>query len=336
MPNLDVLDFTRVPRNLPHRNAELETIQRALAPIADGDQGRPVRIHGPGGAGKTSIATEAARKAKREWSTPFVVVDAMRTRTRASTLHEIATGLGCTRTLDGTPPKVFHDFLSDEIDQAVVVVDEAGRLEDLDLLQELTDHESVTPIVICHNEQELLARAGDRIASRLRHGPTIHCRPYRTPELVDILESRLRAGSVSHLANDELLETVGDAANGNARDAIAILARVLDHAQREGVDESSDHVAEVEPQAREDVVRRNLSKLDTPHRTIYRIIYEAGEIRAGELADRIDEELGLSDAERARCLQVLQGSYEVIESEGENRWTTYRPLQDVALDADSP
>lgn len=331
MPNLDVLDFSRVPRDLPHRNAELETIQQALSPIADGSQGRPVRIHGPSGAGKTSVATEAARKARREWGTPFVVVDSMRTRTRASTLHEIASGLGCPRPLDGTPPKVFHDYLRDEVEHAVVVVDEAGRLEDLDLLQELVENESVTPIVICHKEDELLARAGDRVASRLRRGPTINCRPYSVAELVDILDSRIRAGSLSHLVDEELLRTVANASSGNARDAIAILARVIEHAHREGVDAASDLVAEVEPEARKDVVRRNLSKLDTPHRTIYRIIYEAGEIRAGELADRVDEELGISDAERTRYLQALQGSYEVIKSDGENRWTTYRPLQDVGL-----
>jgi len=330
MTDLSVLDFERIPSHLPHRNNELQTIRSALSGIQYGDQGDPVTIYGPSGAGKTSVAVEAARKANREWGNQYAVTDCIRHRTRAALLHEMAAKLGMTAIhRESTPPGRYHDYFRDEVEQAVVIIDEAGQLSDLDVIQELTDSPSLTPIVIIHDEAEFMSRLPVRIASRLRSGPTVQCDPYHVDELVDILNARLRAGSLSHLIRDQTLEVVADHAVGNARDAIALTKRLVEEARRTDSVARPEDVTELAPDAEKRVIRHNLAKLDTEHRVIYQIIYEAGEIQAPELKDRIDDRLGLTDSERARCLNALQGSYQVIEAEGSTRWRTYRPIADV-------
>ena len=331
MTDLSVLDFDRIPRDLPHRNSELETIQAALDDLQYAEPGDPVTIHGPSGAGKTSIAVEAARKAHQSWGISHVLADCIRHRTRAAVLHEIAAGLGMAGIhRESTPPSRYHDYFRDDVTAAVVIIDEAGQLADLDVLQELTNTPTLTPIVIIHDEAEFMSRLPVRVASRLRTGPTVECAPYSVAELVDILTARLRAGSLSHLIRESTLEVVADHAVGNARDAIAVTKQLVEDARERDAVAQPDDVARLAPDAEQRVVRHNLAKLDTEHRVIYQIIYEAGEIQAPELKDRIDERLDLSDSERARCLNALQGSYRVIEAEGSTRWRTYRPIADVA------
>lgn len=330
MTDLSVLDFNRIPSHLPHRNSELETIQSALDGLQYGDHGDPVTIHGPSGAGKTSIAVEAARKAKRSWGIDHVLADCIRHRTRAALLHEIAAGLGMAGIhRESTPPGSYHDYFRDDIDRAVIVIDEAGQLSDLDVIQELTNTPTLTPIVIIHDEAEFMSRLPVRVASRLRTGPAVQCDPYSVDELVDILDARLRAGSLSHLIREATLELVADHAVGNARDAIALTKRLVEDARENDSVAHPEDVADLAPDAEKRVVRHNLAKLDTEHRVIYQIIHEAGEIQAPELKERIDKRLDLSDSERSRCLNALQGSYQVIEAEGSTRWRTYRPIADV-------
>lgn len=91
-------------------------------------------------------------------------------------------------------------------------------------------------------------------------------------------------------------------------------------------------MGEVVRPARKLAIRRNLSKLDTPHRTICQIIYEAGEIGAANSPTASTTSWDkVTSSERATC--SVAGEYLVIESEGENRWAAHRPLEDVSLES---
>lgn len=328
MPDLSVLDFDHLPNRLPNRGQELQTIDSALRRLEAGQDGQPVRIYGPSGAGKTTVATFAAREAADAYGVQYATVDCIEHRTRAAVLHSIARQLGmATASHEGTSAFTYHEYFKNDVDQAVVVLDEASQLADTTVIREVFETGGLTVMVVTHDGEKLESRISESVASRLRTGQKVHCDRYSTDELVQILDARLRAGDLRTEVTNDALQLVAEISAGNARDAIATLKEALSQATGDG-GVTTDVVGDVKVRAKEKVIRRNLAEMDTEHRVIYRIIASAGEISAPELKKRVEEELDISNRKRRRFTDALVYA-NAVEEQGSGRGKTYSPVLDV-------
>ena len=147
-------------------------------------------------------------------------------------------------------------------------------------------------------------------------------------ELVAILEDRLQWGRRDGVVTTDQLETIANAAAGDARVAIGILRTAARRAEQQDTEPISDkNIAEAVPEAKAEIKQKNTEKLTADQRTLYEIIAERSVIAPGELYDRYTERASEWKTKRMmrNYLQKLC-HYNLVVAEGENRGRTYRPV----------
>jgi len=334
--NARELDLELVPEKMPHRDADIEMVAKAFRPIADGREASPVRIFGPSGAGKTTIAQFTIRRLQRNGvAVRYGLADCMSDSSPAALLHRLCDELGPTTEFrrGSTPAPAYLDRLRDMDSPVVAILDEVHHVDDTGVLKQLHDLPDVSLIVIGHDEEELGKRTSEKTASRLRTGPKVRLDKYTHDEMVDILETRVKAAVHPRYVDANALDLIADTTAGNAREAIAILRKAVRHVQYNDPERvTPEVVAEIEKDARMELLRYNLSRLDREHRILFEVLLEADEELDGStLHDRFEDEIGSSTAPktRRRYLNDLQ-NYKLVEKHGSGRGATYSPSDLVA------
>ncbi len=319
-----VLELDRVPERMPHRDAALGQLANALDPLRSDRPAYPICISGPTGAGKTAVSRFAVRELRRETAVNTAHVDCLRTRSRAAILEEalVDAGLKTRSSPKADAASSYLAQLEDADSPIVLTLDEAEHIEDEHLPHVLFEADGVTPVFVVHEYERFAARLDAATSSRLRTGPHIELKRYSQSELVDILQSRVDAGDLSGIT-DGTLELIADTAAGNAREAISILREAYVEGKARDERVTPALIADVREPAMESIRRYNVERLDTPHRLLKHMIDDAGEIRAGELADRFEVEYpDAHGRDRRRYLNVLV-RYGCIRKQGSGRGTRY-------------
>ena len=324
-----VLELDRVPERMPHRDATLRQLANVLDPLRSDQPAYPICISGPTGAGKTAVARFAVGELQQETAVNTAHVDCLRTRSRTAILEEALVDAGLKSR--SSPKAEASSALLAQMEEAdspiVLTLDEAEHIEDEHLPHVLFEADGVTPIFVVHEYERFAARLDSATASWLRTGPHIELSRYSQRELVDILEARVDAGDLSGITGGTL-EVIADTAAGNAREAISILREAYVKGKSEDERVTPALIADVREPAMESIRRYNVDRLDTPHRLLKHMIDDAGEIKAGELADVFEVEYPDADGhDRRRYLNVLV-RYGCIRKKGSGRGTRY-----VSIDA---
>lgn len=318
-----------VPRDLYHREGQIDHLSSQLTPSTL-DRGDHVFIFGPSGAGKTTVAKYTLGQFEAEHlGIRWAYVNGMSDNTAAAVMHKIVrdVGLGADRRREGTPTSVAVDRLRECDDRIIVVLDEVSVMDERPLYV-LYETAGVSIICITTDEDEWLADLGEKVYSRLSAAPIVRLDKYSHAELVDILDARVVHGLVSSRVSDNAVEYIADIAAGNARDGIALLrwaaAHVEDNEMRELTTEVVDTIAD---DAQREVKQRKVRALGTHQRLLFRIIRRAGELDAGTLHARYEEQSNSPKARptRRRYLRSLK-QYDLIEDEGNGRGKSYRSL----------
>lgn len=329
-----VLQPEFIPGDVVHRDAEISTLSSALDPLTRGEPAETAFLFGPSGVGKTCIAqytVEHLRENLIELNHQYV--NCWEDYSRYKTLYRVLEGIG--RTFDVNRQSTPTDQLIDRIraydgPPYVVILDEVDQLRDLNVLYDLYRTRGLSMILIANREEELFARLEDRLRSRLQTSVRIQFDHYRLNEIVEILFDRVRWGLHEDAVSEEQLAVIADASAGDARTAIGTLrnaARIAVQADRDVI-RTSDIESAI-PEAKAEIVQKDIEKLTPDQRTLYDIIAEHGEIAPRDLYGQYRERSDEPKSDRmVRNYLDKMCHYNLIQAIGENRGRMYKQVSD--------
>ncbi len=317
-----------LPKEIRHRDREIDSIATALQPILHGEPADDVFLHGPTGVGKTCIARYSMEQLKMEAAVDTQYVNCWNDYTRYRVLYKLLEGVG--RTVDihrsSTPRDVLLDRIQDAEGPYVAVLDEVDQLEDPSVLYDLYTIPHVTVLMIANDHQGFLNSVDDRLESRLTVCRDIKFEPYTVDALVAILEDRVRKGLYPDAVSDRQLERIADAAAGDARVAIGALRVAARTAEDRGLDEITPEVVEdAIPDARKQIRSKTLDSLTEHQMVLYDIVEEHGEADPGVLYEEYESRVDSPKTRRTlRNYLAKMVQYDLLEAEGEGRGRSYR------------
>ena len=325
-----VLQDEFIPKEVEHRDQEMNTLAGALDPVTRNEPAETVFLFGPSGSGKTCLARFALgrlREAVIDLNHQYV--NCWQDYTRFRALYRILEAIGPTTDIhrQSTPTDALLERLHDyDGPKFIVILDEVDQLHDDDLLYDLYRTAGVSMILIANREEELFAQLDNRLVSRLHASRRIRFEKYGLDELVAILEDRVRWGLAEDALTRDQLACIADAAAGDARVAIGILRSAARQAEEtDGEEIDSDTLHDAIPEGKREVQQKNAKQL-TPHqRVLYDIVDEHDAISPGELYDNYRERVDdpRSDRTVRNHLSKL-AHYNLIVKSGDGRGRTYR------------
>lgn len=267
----ELLKVGHVPESdrIVGRNEEIESVAAELRPMVRTEPPNNVVIYGKTGTGKSLVARHVTARARRAAaargvSVETVYVDCAQhdTETRVAraitrTLNDEAeTGLSIPRA--GIGSGEYYDYLweilEERYDATVVILDEVDRLDDDDVLMQLSraresgKADCHLGIIAISNKIEYRDRLNERVKSSLREEEFVF-QPYDANQLRKIMSHRRDAFRDGVLTDDVIPLTAAFAAqeHGDARKAIEILRHAGELAERQGDPQvTEDHVRDAQ------------------------------------------------------------------------------------------
>jgi orc1/cdc6 family replication initiation protein len=325
-----------VPREVEHRDAEVNHLSSVLEPITNGEPAETAVVTGPSGAGKTCISKFVTERLREEvLGVESTYVNCWRNYTRFRTLYQILDDLGAT--IDIHRQSTPHDELVDRLQQhdgprTVVILDEVDQLEDPGVIYDLHSLPQFAIICIANKEEELFGRVDDRLVSRLRSSEHVRMDKYHDEQLYDILSARARWGLDQDVVVDDQLYRIADAAAGDARLAIGILRTAASKADRESRERITDDILlDAAEDARAQIRQKSLESL-TPHqRVVYNIVREHGPLGPSEIQERYTE--AVEDPRTKRTVRTYLSKmeqYNLLKAKGTSRDREYSLVDSTA------
>jgi len=318
-----------VPREVEHRDAEVNHLSSVLEPITNGEPADTAIVTGPSGTGKTCISQFVTERLREEvLDVEAIYVNCWRNYTRFRTLYQILDNLGAT--IDIHRQSTPHDELVDRLQQhdgprTVVILDEVDQLEDPSVIYDLHSLPQFAIICIANKEEELFSRVDDRLVSRLRSSEHVRMDKYHDEQLYDILSARAKWGLDEGVITDDQLYRIADAAAGDARLAIGILRTAAGKADRENCEQITDDILlDAAEDARAQIKQKSLDSL-TPHqRVVYEIVREHGPLGPSEIHECYTEEVDDPRTKRTvRTYLSKMAQYNLLKAEGTSRDREY-------------
>lgn len=328
-----------VPREVEHRDQEVNHLSSVLEPITNGEPADTAIVTGPSGTGKTCISQFVTERLREEvLDVEATYVNCWRNYTRFRTLYQILDDLG--ETIDIHRQSTPHDELVDRLQQyngsrRVVILDEVDQLEDPSVIYDLHSLQQFALICIANKEEELFSRIDDRLVSRLRSSEHVRMDSYHDEQLYDILQARAKWGLDQDVITDDQLYRIADAAAGDARLAIGILRTAASKADRENNEQITDDILlDAATDARAQIKQKSLDSLIPHQRVVYDIVREHGPLSPSDIHDRYTEEVDDPRTKRTvRTYLSKMSQYNLLEAEGTSRDREYSVVDSTTASA---
>lgn len=325
-----VLQPEFIPREVMHRDAEVNTLSSVLRPLTDGNRADPAFLYGPSGTGKTCIAQFTVERLREKVvDLNYQYVNCWEDYSRFKTLYTILDGINDTLDIhrQSTPKDVLLDRLRDYTGPPyVIILDEVDQLQDKRLLYDLYRIPDLTMLLIANKETEVFAEIDDRLTSRLTSATRIHFDHYSNSELTTILNDRVQWGLTPNATDQQRLNQIAMKAAGDARVAIGILRNAARHAQENGLEEiPPDVIQSVVPETKSEIQQQTIDRLTDHQQVLYDIITAHGEIEPQRLYDEYQN--SVSDPKTKRTVRNHLSKlehYKLILAEGNTKSRIYR------------
>jgi orc1/cdc6 family replication initiation protein len=322
-----------IPKEVVHRDSEVQELSRALEPLVENEQARNVLLYGPPGTGKTCLSQYVMDKLEEELlDFNYMYINCWENYNRFKVLYKALEGIGKTLQVhrQSTPTDELYSKLKD-YDRApyVLILDEVDQLEDEKVLYDLQGLDNVHIVMIANTQESVFYNMDDRVRSRLIDSKRIQFKAYTSDQLQDILMDRAEWGLDSSAIDSSLIKKIALSSEGDARIAIGVLRAAARMAEeRDEKEITREMIQEAVPEAKDNNRKKNEEKLNKHQEKLYEIVNEEGEIQPGDLYENYREAMDdpKSDRMLRKYLQKMD-HYNLINSEGEGRWRKYREVE---------
>lgn len=280
------LDYEYLPKLLPFREQEQQSIARAIAPLLQGRNGRNVFIHGPPGVGKTAAARHVLRELEEEHDeVDIVYINCWQTDTSYKVYLEICDQLGFKFTQNKNTTellKVVASIINKKA--AVLVFDEIDKAAEFDFLYSLMQELLKKSVILITNYKSWLIELDERIKSRLTP-ELLAFNEYSGRETLEILKQRRGHAFVPGVWEEEAFSIVSQRATA-AKDIRTGLFLMREAAAKAEAAANRTITAEHVKQAlagMDEFTIKNSQDLKEDEQAIYTIIKEHSGKKIGEL-----------------------------------------------------
>ncbi len=186
------LDYSFLPKILPHREQQQRYIASIIKPLLSGKSGKNLFIYGAPGIGKTAAMRFVINELEEETDEVYsLYINCWQKNTTFKITADICEQLGYKFTHNKRTEELFaiaKNMLNKKA--AVFAFDEVDKLEDVDFLYALLEEIYKKSIILATNDKEWLSDLDDRIKSRLL-AETLEFKPYSLAETKDVLRQRM-------------------------------------------------------------------------------------------------------------------------------------------------
>ncbi|ELY64776.1 MULTISPECIES: ORC1-type DNA replication protein [Natronococcus] len=355
--NEHVFEIDYVPETFKHRETQTQNLTYALRPAVRGSRPLNVMVRGPPGTGKTTAIQKLFDKVGTQTSDVRTIrVNCQVNSTRYSVFSRLFEG-----TFDYEPPssgisfkKLFGQIAEKLVEEdrvMIVALDDVNYLfyenEASDTLYSLLRAHEEYPgakigVVVVSSDPtlEVIDELDSRVQSVFRP-EEVYFPVYDQPEIVDILDERVRRGFRDGVISRDTLERVADrtAEGGDLRVGIDLLRRAGLNAEMRGSRTVElEDVEEAYEKSKYINLSRSLSGLSDTERALLEVIATNDGGRAGEIYERFHEETDLGYTRYSEIvnkldqLGLIDADYADIEGRGRSRSLSLSYEKDAVLD----
>ncbi|RQG94044.1 ORC1-type DNA replication protein [Natrarchaeobius chitinivorans] len=355
--NEHVFEIDYVPETFKHRESQTESLTYALRPAVRGSRPLNVMVRGPPGTGKTTSIQKLFDEVGAQTSEIRTIrVNCQVNATRYSVFSRLFEG-----TFDYEPPssgisfkKLFGQIAEKLVEEdrvLVVALDDVNYLfyenEASDTLYSLLRAHEEHPgakigVIVVSSDPTLnvIDELDSRVQSVFRP-EDVYFPVYDEPEIVDILDERVRRGFHDDVIARDTLEYVAEltADSGDLRVGIDLLRRAgLNAEMRASRTVERQDVEEAYEKSKYINLSRSLSGLADTERTLLEVIAHKDGDQAGDVYETFHEQTDLGYTRYSEIvnkldqLGLIDAEYTEVDGRGRSRSLSLSYEKDAVLD----
>ena len=207
----EVLEHDYLPKLLPYRDNQQMYISDCIKPLLQGRNGKCLLITGAPGIGKTAatkyVLRELDEKGLDDQVTP-IYINVWKKNTPHKVILDICDQIGFKFTHNRTTDELMREITRIlNKTSAVIVLDEADKIEDQQIYYMLSEELSRKTLILITNERQWLADIDQRIRSRL-NPEVLEFKPYNLEETQGILKERTEQSLVPGVMEKDAFDTI--------------------------------------------------------------------------------------------------------------------------------
>ena len=186
------LDYSFLPKILPHREQQQRHIVACIKPLMSEKNGKNLFIYGAPGIGKTAAMRFVLNELEEETEDVIpVYINCWQKNTTFKIIVDICEQLGYKLTHNKRTEELFEvvkNILNKKA--AVFAFDEVDKLEDFDFLYAILEEIYKKSVLLVTNYKDWMDDLDDRVKSRLM-SESLEFKPYNPTETRDVLKQRM-------------------------------------------------------------------------------------------------------------------------------------------------
>lgn len=203
------LDYSFLPKILPHREQQQRYIAAIIKPLLNERNGKNLFVYGAPGIGKTAAMRFVLNELAEETEEIYTIyINCWQKNTTFKIIVDICEQLGYKFTHNKRTEELFEIIKNMANKKAVVFAfDEVDKLEEVDFLYSILEDIYKKSIILVTNDKEWLNDLDDRVKSRLL-AETLEFKPYSPAETKDVLRQRMEYAFFPEVLDDGAFELI--------------------------------------------------------------------------------------------------------------------------------